>query len=95
MSSNRGLGKEVLANQLADAVHRYGLQIPALIALDAGRPLSFFFGQFLWVMQPVLSLFFTRDSIKELAILLEDPESMELLIDKLEDSNELEQREAQ
>ena len=95
MSSNRGLGNEVVANQLADAVHRYGLRAPALITLEAGRPLSFLFGQFLWIIQPVLGLFFTRDSINELAILFEDPASMELLIDKLEDSNELEQREAQ
>ena len=94
MSSKRGFGNEVLANRLADTVHRHGLRMPALIALDAGRPLSFLFGQFLWIMQPVLGLFFTGDSINELAVLLEDPASMDLLIDKLEDSKELEQREA-
>ena len=86
MPSSRGLGNEVVANQLADAVHRHGLQMPALIALEAGRPLSFLFGQFLWITQPVLGLFFTRDSINELAILFEDPASIELLIEKLEDA---------
>jgi hypothetical protein len=95
MSSNRGFGNEVLANQLADTVHRYGLRMPALLALEAGRPLAFLFGQFLWIMQPALGLFFTSDSINELAILFEDPASMDLLIEKLEDSKKLEQGEAQ
>ncbi|MCP4428118.1 MAG: hypothetical protein GY803_26830 [Chloroflexi bacterium] len=71
-------------NQVAGAISRRGLRFPALIALDAGRPLTFLLGQFLWVAQPALSLFGPSQALRQTARLLENPEAVAALIAHLE-----------
>lgn len=70
--------------QLADGLQRRGWRLPALVALEAGRPLAFLGGQFLWVAQPALSLFLPGDAIRRTAQLLEDPEAVAALLARLE-----------
>lgn len=53
--------KEAFLDQVADAICRYGLRLPALLALQMGHPATFLGGQLLWVAQPALSLFLPAD----------------------------------
>jgi hypothetical protein len=82
--SHHGLGHDQFVGQVADALCRHGLRLPALIGLEAGRPLSLIGGQFLWILQPVLGLVVPRDLVGQFAQLLEEPTAVAELIDQLE-----------
>ncbi len=82
--SRRGLNNEVFVVQIADALCTHGLRLPALIGLEAGRPLSLIGGQLLWLLQPVLSLVVSGEMVGQAALLLEEPAAVEELIDELE-----------
>ncbi len=71
-------------DQTADAIRRWGLRVPALIALEAGRPLAFLGGQLLWIAQPALSLFLPGQTIQQAAQLLEEPDAVAALAVRLE-----------
>lgn len=76
--------QEAWLNHLANILQQYELRTPALLALEAGRPLSLLLGQLLWVTQPVASLFLPRQTITNTARLLENPKAVQALIAKLE-----------
>lgn len=69
---------------IADGLQRWGMRLPALILLEAGRPLSFPAGQMIWVAQPFLSLFIARQTVESLAHFLEEPSNLDSLITYLE-----------
>ncbi|MCI0395471.1 MAG: hypothetical protein L0332_02270 [Chloroflexi bacterium] len=73
-----------IVEQFASAICRRGWQVPALIGLEAARPLAFLGSQLLWLAQPTLGLFFSHQNIDRLARLLEDPAAVEALIGQLE-----------
>lgn len=75
---------QAFISQLADNICRWGLQVPVLVGLEAGRPLAFLGGQLLWVSKPALALFFSGNSVSRLAELLEEPAAVEALIATLE-----------
>jgi hypothetical protein len=93
MSSSRGLGNEVLANQLADALSRRGLRLTALFLLEVGRPIAFVAGQLLWILQPALGFFLESKMIGQYAKLLEDSSGVDALIFRLESIDGLEREE--
>lgn len=72
--------KDALISQIADQICRRGWRTPALIALEAGRPLTFVIGQLLWVAQPALSLAIPSQKIRQTAHLLEEPAAVNQLI---------------
>lgn len=74
--------------QVAEFVRERGLRMPALLALEVGRPLAFIGGQFLWLAQPALSLFLPSTWIQQTARLLEEPAEVEALIARLEEIEE-------
>lgn len=76
--------QEFFLNQISDAIRRWGLRLPALVALDVGGPLTFLGGQLLWVSQPALSLFLPRQKVRQMAQLLEDPAAIAALASRLE-----------
>ena len=76
--------KEAHITQIADKICQQGWRLPALLALEAGRPLTFVMGQLLWVAQPALSLVLPGQMIRQTARLLEDSESVNQLIDCLD-----------
>ncbi len=76
--------QDVFLDQLADVVQRYGLRGPALMVLDAGRPLTFLGGQMLWLLQPALSLLVPGKQVAQLAHVLEKPEAVLALVTRLE-----------
>ncbi|MCA9966120.1 MAG: hypothetical protein KC423_17840 [Anaerolineales bacterium] len=69
--------EEAFLQQTAQAVRRWGLKLPVLLALQAGTPLTFLAAQCLWIVQPTASLF-SSDShtITHLAHLLENPDQL-------------------
>jgi hypothetical protein len=71
-------------NQIATTLSRHGWETPALVLLEAGKPLTFLGGQLLWVVQPALSLVMPTDLVRQTAQLLEEPEAVEALISQLE-----------
>lgn len=73
--------------QVAGFVHRHGLREPVLMALDAGRPLTFLGGQLLWLLQPALSLLLPGKQVARLAQVLEKPEAVSALVNRLEASD--------
>ena len=82
--SRRGLDNDPIVGQIADAICDRGLRIPALVGLESGRPLSLLGGQLLWFLQPLLGVILPRDLIGNVARMLEEPEAIEELIQKLE-----------
>ena len=75
---------ETFLDQVADAICRYGLRLPALLALQIGHPATFLGGQFLWVAQPALSFFLPTHQIRRVAVLLEEPRAVDALRARLE-----------
>lgn len=73
-----------LSRRLARHIARRGLRTPALVALEAGRPLAFVAGQLVWMAQPALSLLWPRQEVGRIARLLETPDGWERLIQCLE-----------
>ena len=73
-----------LLDTLSETLCRYGLRMPALVALEAGRPLAFLGGQLLWIAQPALSLFFPDQAVRQLAQVLEEPAALAALMTHLE-----------
>ena len=69
--------------QVADQIRRHGLQSAALVALEAGRPLTFVAAQLVWLAQPMLAMFLPGRDLPRFAELLEDQESVSALIDAL------------
>ena len=86
MSQTETIGTEKLfLEQIAAFAEARGLRLPLLLALEAGRPLTFLGGQLLWVAQPALSLILPSQWIQQTAQLLEEPEAVEALILRLEE----------
>jgi hypothetical protein len=81
--TSRGREQHDFASQVADRLRQLGLRQPALTALEIGRPFAFVAGQLLWLAQPLLGLLTPRDTLSQLAELLEEPESVGMLIESL------------
>ncbi|MCB9421040.1 MAG: hypothetical protein H6667_14655 [Ardenticatenaceae bacterium] len=79
--------QDVFLDRLAEIVRRYGLRDPALMVLEAGRPLAFLGGQLLWLLQPALSLLVPGKQVAALAQVLEKPETVSALVARLETSD--------
>ena len=61
--------------------HGWGSTVAAL--LENGQPVAFLSSQALWVAEPALSLLFDQETIRRLALLLEDPTAVEMLVQHL------------
>ncbi|MFZ0546594.1 MAG: hypothetical protein WAM60_14200 [Candidatus Promineifilaceae bacterium] len=75
---------QAFISQLADKICRWGLQVPVLVGLEAGRPFAFLGGQLLWVAKPALAVFLSGNTVSRMAELLEEPAGVEALIATLE-----------
>lgn len=73
-----------MAAQVGRLLTRYHLEQPALIILDAGKPLIFPAAQLLYIAQPALSLFWSYERLAAVGRFLEDPEAMQQLRAHLE-----------
>lgn len=73
-----------IARGIARQIRARGLRSFALLTLEAGRPLALLAAQLVWVTQPVLALVWRPQSVSEWAQFLEQPGSIELLIEQLQ-----------
>lgn len=71
-------------DQLAQQLRERGWRMPALVALEAGRPLAFLGGQLLWVLEPAITLLLPQNHVQQLAQCLEEPTAVSALIARLE-----------
>lgn len=68
---------------VADKINRHGWGSAVATLLENGQPLAFLGGQALWVAQPALTLLFDRETLRRLALLLEDPTAVDKLRQQL------------
>ncbi len=71
---------DMMANKIANL----GLTAPAILLLEANKPLAFVGSQLLLVAQPTLDIFFPHNVTSNMADLLADPAQLEQLITKLQ-----------
>ena len=70
-------------------IERRSWRLPALFLLEAGQPLALLGGQLVWLSQPLLGLFWSRQTVASLAEFLETPGSVPRLIARLEEDSHL------
>ena len=70
--------------KIVDKITALGLNTPAVLLLEAHKPLAFIGGQLLLVAQPTLNLLWPRNPAGELSSLLSDSTRLEQLITSLE-----------
>jgi hypothetical protein len=76
--------RNALITELATAIERRKLTTPAILLLEANRPFSFIMSQLLLVAEPVLGLLFDAHKTREIALLLEDRDNVDLLLEHVE-----------
>jgi hypothetical protein len=85
MEKDRELLEEELLKRIADRIKRMGLQVPAILFLEAHKPLAFIGGQALFFSAPFLGLLFGFQNVSLFADILSRPGGMERLLRKLEE----------
>jgi hypothetical protein len=75
--------KELLA-KIANQVVKRKLSVPAIMFIESVKPLSFVGSQALIFMQPIVQAFLNRKEYDEFAVLMEDRENVELLLQEIE-----------
>jgi hypothetical protein len=75
--------KELLA-RIANQVVKRKLTVPAIMFIESVKPLSFVGSQALIFMQPIVQAFLNRKEYDEFAVLMEDRENVELLLQEIE-----------
>lgn len=73
-----------LSRDLAQQIRVRGLRSFAVLTLEAGRPLALLAAQLMWLAQPVLALAWKPQSLAEWAQFLEEPGSIDVLIEQLQ-----------
>jgi hypothetical protein len=76
---------EEFAKSIAKTVVQNGLAVPAVMFLEACRPLSFVMGQGVHFLSPILGGFVPMDKSARLAAMLDSPDGYERLIAAIED----------
>ena len=73
-----------ICDRVCRAVVRRGMTLPALMALEMGRPLNFVASQALHFFRPIISVVLDGPTIEEFATFLEQRGSVEYLCQRLE-----------
>ena len=76
--------RDFIVNYMAEKIDKYGMGTPAIVFLEAGRPLSFIGGSLMWGAAPFLNIFVNDQYTREIALFREDRKNMEALISKIE-----------
>jgi hypothetical protein len=83
--TSREVVDQVFIRRVAQLLRQNGMGQPALVGLEAGRPLAFVGGQLIWLIQPMLNLILPAEDVGKLACLLEEPEAIDKLIGLLDE----------
>jgi len=78
--------RDELIERLVSQLDAWGMVAPALMFLEANKPLSFLGSQMILLSQPVLGLIWEDKLLGDYALLLEDRENVERLLCRLEGS---------
>ena len=70
--------------RVAQFLVRFGMSMPAVLALESMRPLSVVGSQFMHVLSPSVAAFLPPTQWDALASLLEEREGLDLLISRIE-----------
>ncbi len=70
--------------QIARFIVRFELTVPAILAAESMRPLSFVGSQFMHMLTPSVAAFLSPDRFDALARLLEDRRGIDVLISEIE-----------
>jgi len=76
--------RDELIEGVAQRIESMGLATPAILMLEAHKPLSFLGSQALLILQPILTFALDPQTSSDYATLLEDRQNVELLIQRLE-----------
>jgi len=77
--------EEELITKVVDRIKRMGLEAPAILFLEAHKPLAFIGGQILYFSRPFLGLIFGFQDVSLFAKILSTPGGVERLLEKLEE----------
>ena len=78
--------RDELIESLVSRLDAWGMAAPALMFLEANKPLSFLGSQMILLSQPVLGLIWEDSLLRDYALLLEDRDNVERLLCHLEGS---------
>ena len=76
--------EDTLFDRIAEEVVRRGLVTPAVFFLELHRPLGFLAGQATHLLSPFLGPLLGMQNVRLLARLLEDPASVDRLLERIE-----------
>jgi hypothetical protein len=79
---------EALLQAIATRIVRMGLAVPAVFFLESSKPLSFIGSQALVFLEPFVKAFLNLKSYDRFVALMEERQSVERLIQKVERSEE-------
>ncbi|MDQ5825837.1 MAG: hypothetical protein M3441_16715 [Chloroflexota bacterium] len=84
-----GVSARADVDAVAGAIEQAGLSVPATLALEVGKPLSWLGGQMLWVFQPFADVLGIRArkgplSVEGVARMLEREGSTDALLERLD-----------
>ncbi len=65
-------------------IDRFGMHVPAILALESMRPLTFVGSQFMHLLTPSLGAFLTVTQWEAMASLLEERDGVEYVIQRIE-----------
>jgi len=71
-------------DRVTERINQLGLSTPAILLLEAHKPLAFIGSQLVLVAQPVLDIFLPQHLTRNTAALLADPAQVDQLIARLE-----------
>ncbi len=74
-------------DRVARFVVRFHLTVPAILALESLRPLSFAGSQFMHVLSPSIAAFLSSEDWDQLARLLEDRRGLDVLLEAIEQAD--------
>jgi hypothetical protein len=77
--------RDRILDRVAHEVTRRGLEVPAILALEMHRPLTFLGSQALVVFTPMLAPAFGIGNLQKLSKLLEERENLDRLIERIEE----------
>ncbi|MCO4772580.1 MAG: hypothetical protein KDA24_21285 [Deltaproteobacteria bacterium] len=71
-------------NRLARFVVRFGMTVPAVLAIEGMRPLGFVGSQFMHLLTPSIGVFLTPDQWNAIATLLEKRRGVDVILERIE-----------
>ena len=76
--------RDFILNYAAEKITKAGMAVPAVMALEIVRPLSFIGSQIVWGAGPLAAVFINDRYINEIALLLENRSNIEELCVRIE-----------